>query len=41
MDDGVIIPKVCEDIQTSTKEKIQQLSGMNIDQISVLVNNKA
>ncbi len=41
VDDGVIIPKVCEDIQTSTKEKIQQLSGMNIDQISVLVNNKA
>ena len=41
VDEGVIIPKVCEEIQTTTKEKIQLLSGMNIEQISVLVNNKA
>ena len=38
--DGVIIPKVCEEIQTSTKEKIQQLTGMTIADINILVNNK-
>lgn len=37
---GAIIPKVCEDIQTATKEKIQQLTGMVIEEINVLVNNK-
>ncbi|MEX1376379.1 MAG: alkaline shock response membrane anchor protein AmaP [Eubacteriales bacterium] len=40
VDDGVIIPKVCEEIQTSTKEKIQQLTGMTIADINILVNNK-
>ena len=40
VDDGVIIPKVCEEIQTTTKEKIQQLTGMAIAEINVLVNNK-
>lgn len=40
IDDGVIIPKVCEEIQTSTKEKIQQLTGLAIEEINVLVNNK-
>jgi|GEM_PF-4258513 len=40
VDDGVIIPKVCEDIQTTTKEKIQQLTGMAIEEINILVNNK-
>lgn len=40
LDDGVIIPKVCEEIQTTTKEKIQQLTGMAIEEINVLVNNK-
>ena len=40
VDDGVIIPKVCEEIQTTTKEKIQQLTGMAIGEINVLVNNK-
>ncbi len=40
VEDGVIIPKVCEEIQTSTKEKIQQLTGMDIAGINVLVNNK-
>lgn len=38
--DGVIIPKVCEEIQTTTKEKIQQLTGLAIEEINVLVNNK-
>lgn len=40
VDDGVIIPKVCEEIQTTTKEKIQQLTGLAIEEINVLVNNK-
>lgn len=37
---GAIIPKVCEEIQTATKEKIQQITGMVIEEINVLVNNK-
>lgn len=41
VDDGVIIPKVCEDIQTTTKEKLQQLTGLVIEEINVLVNNKS
>jgi len=41
VEDGVIIPKVCEEIQTTTKEKIQQITGMEIAEINVLVNNKA
>jgi len=40
VDDGVIIPKVCEEIQTTTKEKIQQLTGLAIEEINVLINNK-
>ena len=41
VEDGVVIPKVCEEIQTTTKEKIQQLTGMEIEEINILVNNKA
>ncbi len=41
VEDGVIIPKVCEEIQTTTKEKIQQITGLVIEEINILVNNKS
>lgn len=38
--EGVIIPKIGAEIQTTTKEKIQQVTGLDISEINVLVNNK-
>ncbi len=40
LNEGVIVPEVGEQIQTTTKERIQNLTGLDIKEISVLVNNK-
>lgn len=39
LDEGVIVPQISEEIQTTTKEKIQLLTGLNIAEISIMVKN--